>query len=137
MYSGKLVFADQTIALDVVRTGRYDAKHLRLIRYKDAAYGKTLVLLTNHTGLTASTIGTTYRTLYRATTYGRFLEVSGKPLGVSRHDGRLGPAGMRERTTATGLGIPATVGRARRVGWRLSEGCRGTRQFGGGLENCR
>ena len=55
------VIADQTIALDGVRTPRYYPQHLRRIRYKDPASGKNLVFLTNRTGLDALTVCALYK----------------------------------------------------------------------------
>ena len=55
------IIADQTIALDGVRTQRYYPEHLRRIRYKDPQSGKTLVFLTNRTGLDALTVCALYK----------------------------------------------------------------------------
>ena len=55
------ILTDQTIALDgPVSQRRYPA-HLRRIRYRDPASGKTLVLLTNRTDLEACTICNLYK----------------------------------------------------------------------------
>jgi hypothetical protein len=55
------VIADQTIALDGVRTASYYPQHLRRIRYKDSAFGKNLLFLTNRTGLDALTVCVLYK----------------------------------------------------------------------------
>ncbi len=55
------IIADQTIALDGVRTKGYYPQHLRRIRYKDPDSGKNLVFLTNRTGLDALTVCALYK----------------------------------------------------------------------------
>jgi hypothetical protein len=50
------VIADQTIALDGVRTSRDYPVHLRRIRFRDPETAKTLIFLTNQTVLPALTI---------------------------------------------------------------------------------
>lgn len=59
------VIADQTVALDGVRTKLYYPDHLRRIRYQDPESGKTLVFLTNRTGLNALTICALYRSRWQ------------------------------------------------------------------------
>ena len=59
------VIADQTIALDGVRTKLYYPDHLRRIRYKDLQSDKTLVFLTNRTGLDALTICDLYKSRWQ------------------------------------------------------------------------
>ena len=59
------VIADQTIALDGVRTKRYYPDRLRRIRYKDPQSDKTLVFLTNRTGLDALTVCALYQSRWQ------------------------------------------------------------------------
>ena len=55
------IVADQTIALDGPASKRRYPAHLRRIRYRDPARGKTLVFLTNRTDLDALTICDLYK----------------------------------------------------------------------------
>ena len=50
------VIADQTVALDGVRTKRHYPDRLRRIRYRDPQSDNTLVFITNRTGLDAVTV---------------------------------------------------------------------------------
>ena len=59
------VIADQTIALDGVRTKRSYPDRLRRIRYKDPQSDKTLVFLTNRTGLDALTVCALYQSRWQ------------------------------------------------------------------------
>ena len=59
------VIADQTIALDGVRTKRYYPDRLRRIRYQDPQSDKTLVFLTNRTGLDALTVCALYQSRWQ------------------------------------------------------------------------
>ena len=59
------VIADQTVALDGVRTKRLYPDRLRRIRYKDSQSGRTLVFLTNRTGLDALTICDLYKSRWQ------------------------------------------------------------------------
>ena len=59
------VLADQTIALDGPASKRRYPAHLRRIRYRDPASGKTLVFLTNRTDLEALTICDLYKSLWQ------------------------------------------------------------------------
>ncbi len=55
------VICDQTIALNGYYSQRHYPEHLRRIRYKDPESGKTLIFLTNQTGLPALTICALYK----------------------------------------------------------------------------
>ena len=59
------VIADQTIALDGVRTKRHYPERLRRNRYKDPQSDKTLVFLTNRTGLDALTVCGLYKSRWQ------------------------------------------------------------------------
>jgi Domain of unknown function (DUF4372)/Transposase DDE domain len=68
------VICDQRVAL----TGRYPARlypeHLRRIRFKDPASGKTLVLLSNNTALPALTICTLYRNRWQVELFFKWIK---------------------------------------------------------------
>ena len=68
------IIADQTVALDGVRTERYYPAHLRRIRYKDPDSGKTLVFLTNRTGLDALTVCALYTSRWDVELFFRFVK---------------------------------------------------------------
>ena len=68
------VIADQTIALDGVRTKRYYPAHLRRIRYKDPVSGRQLVFLTNRTGLDALTVCELYRSRWTVELFFKFVQ---------------------------------------------------------------
>ena len=55
----------QTIALDGVRTKQHYPERLRRIRYKDPQSDKTLVFLTNRTGLDALTVYALYQSRWQ------------------------------------------------------------------------
>ena len=55
------IICDQTIALDGLQTKRNYPEHLRRIRFRDPATGKTLVFLTNNFALPAATICALYK----------------------------------------------------------------------------
>jgi hypothetical protein len=55
------VICDQTIALNGYKSSRLYPSHLRRIRFREPATEKTLVFLTNRTGLPALTIAALYR----------------------------------------------------------------------------
>ena len=55
------IICDQTIALDGRDSRRYYPDHLRRIRFKDHESGKTLVFMTNHFVLPATTICALYK----------------------------------------------------------------------------
>ena len=59
------VIADQTIALDGVRTKRHYPVRLRRIRYRDPQSDKTLVFITNRTGLDALTVCGLYQSRWQ------------------------------------------------------------------------
>jgi len=50
---GSGIICDQTIALDGAQTKRNDPEHLRRVRFRDPAPGKTLLFITNNFTLTA------------------------------------------------------------------------------------
>lgn len=68
------IIADQTIALDGVRTKHYYPAQLRRIRYKDPASGKTLVFLTNRTGLDALTVCALYKSRWDVELFFKFVK---------------------------------------------------------------
>lgn len=68
------IIADQTVALDGVRTKRYYPAHLRRIRYKDPDSGKTLVFLTNRTGLDALTVCALYKSRWDVELFFKFVK---------------------------------------------------------------
>lgn len=55
------IICDQTIALETFRSHRAYPEHLRRIRFKDPATGKTLIFLTNHFHLEARTVCALYK----------------------------------------------------------------------------
>jgi len=57
----KGVICDQTIALNGFYSRQHYPEHLRRVRFKDPESDKTLVFLTNHTGLPALTICALYK----------------------------------------------------------------------------
>jgi len=59
------VIADQTIALDGVRTSQDYPVHLRRIRFRDPETAKTLIFLTNQTTLPALTICDLYKSRWQ------------------------------------------------------------------------
>ena len=68
------IIADQTVALDGVRSKLYYPAHLRRIRYKDPASGKTLVFLTNRTGLDALTVCALYKSRWDVELFFKFVK---------------------------------------------------------------
>ena len=68
------LIADQTVALDGVRSKRYYPEHLRRIRYKDLATDKTLVFLTNRANLPALTICELYRNRWHVELFFKFVK---------------------------------------------------------------
>jgi hypothetical protein len=68
------VIADQTIALDGVRTSQDYPVHLRRIRFKDAVTGKTLVFLTNQTTLPAATICDLYKARWQVELFFKWIK---------------------------------------------------------------
>jgi IS4 transposase len=68
------VIADQTIALDGVRSRRDYPVHLRRIRFKDPTTGKTLIFLTNQTALPASTICDLYKSRWQVELFFKWIK---------------------------------------------------------------
>jgi hypothetical protein len=68
------VIADQTIALDGVKTGKDYPLHLRRVRFHDAETGKTLVFLTNQTTLPALTICGLYKSRWQVELFFKWIK---------------------------------------------------------------
>ena len=68
------VIADQTIALDGIRSRRDYPVHLRRIRFKDPATGKTLIFLTNQTALPASTVCDLYKSRWQVELFFKWIK---------------------------------------------------------------
>ena len=68
------VLADQTIALDGPASRRRYPAHLRRIRYRDPASGKTLVFLTNRTDLEALTICDLYKSRWQVELFFKWIK---------------------------------------------------------------
>jgi hypothetical protein len=68
------VIADQTIALDGVKTGKDYPVHLRRVRFRDAETRKTLVFLTNHTSLPALTICGLYKSRWQVELFFKWIK---------------------------------------------------------------
>jgi hypothetical protein len=68
------VIADQTIALDGIRSRRDYPVHLRRIRFKDPTTGKTLIFLTNQTALPASTICDLYKSRWQVELFFKWIK---------------------------------------------------------------
>lgn len=68
------VICDQTIALDGFYARTDYAEHLRRIRFKDAASGKTLVFLTNNFLLPATTICTLYKSRWQVELFFKWIK---------------------------------------------------------------
>ena len=68
------VLADQTIALDGPASKRRYPAHLRRIRYRDPASGKTLVFLTNRTDLEALTICDLYKSRWQVELFFKWIK---------------------------------------------------------------
>ena len=68
------LIADQTVALDGVRSKSYYPEHLRRIRYKDPASDKTLVFLTNRANLPALTVCDLYRSRWKVELFFKFVK---------------------------------------------------------------
>jgi hypothetical protein len=68
------LIADQTVALDGVRSKHYYPEHLRRIRYKDPASDKTLVFLTNRANLPALTVCDLYRSRWKVELFFKFVK---------------------------------------------------------------
>jgi hypothetical protein len=68
------VIADQTIALDGVKTSKDYPLHLRRVRFRDAEAGKTLVFLTNHAALPALTICGLYKSRWQVELFFKWIK---------------------------------------------------------------
>jgi len=68
------IICDQTIALDGHYTSRHYPEHLRRIRFRDAASGKTLVFLTNQFGLPAATICALYKSRWQVELFFKWIK---------------------------------------------------------------
>ena len=68
------VIADQTITLDGYYTSRDYPVHLRRIRFRDPKTGKTLVFLTNQTGLPALTICDLYKSRWQVELFFKWIK---------------------------------------------------------------
>ena len=68
------VIADQTIALDGYYSSRDYPEHLRRVRFKDPATGKTLVFLTNQTALPALTICDLYKSRWQVELFFKWIK---------------------------------------------------------------
>jgi len=68
------VIADQTIALDGVKTSRDYPVHLRRVRFRDAEKQKTLVFLTNQTALPALTICGLYKSRWQVELFFKWIK---------------------------------------------------------------
>ena len=68
------VLADHTIALDGPASQRRYPAHLRRIRYRDPASGKTLVFLTNRTDLDALTICDLYKSRWQVELFFKWIK---------------------------------------------------------------
>jgi hypothetical protein len=68
------VQCDQTVVLEGVASHAHYPAHLRRVRYKDPASGKTLIFLTNHWKLPALTIATLYRSRWRVELFFKWIK---------------------------------------------------------------
>jgi transposase len=68
------VIADQTIALDGLRTRRDYPVHLRRIRFHDVEKAKTLIFLTNQTALRALTICDLYKSRWQVELFFKWIK---------------------------------------------------------------
>jgi transposase len=68
------LICDQTIALDGPQTGRDYPEHLRRIRFRDPATGKTLVFLTNQMTLPALTICVLYKSRWEVELFFKWIK---------------------------------------------------------------
>jgi hypothetical protein len=68
------VIADQTIALDGVKTSKDYPMHLRRVRFRDADKQKTLVFLTNQTALPALTICELYKSRWQVELFFKWIK---------------------------------------------------------------
>jgi len=68
------VIADQTIALDGMKTGKDYPLHLRRVRFRDPETRKTLVFLTNQTALPALTICGLYKSRWQVELFFKWIK---------------------------------------------------------------
>ncbi|WP_428484488.1 IS4 family transposase [Rhodopila sp.] len=68
------IVADQTIALDGVRSGQDYPTHMRRVRFKDPATGETLVFLTNQAALPALTICNLYKSRWQVELFFKWIK---------------------------------------------------------------
>ena len=94
------VIADQTIALDGVRTKQHYPDRLRRIRYKDPESEKTLVFLTNRTGLDALTVCALYQSRWQVELFFKWVK---QHLRVKRF------LGVSENAVKTQLWVAVSV----------------------------
>ena len=94
------VIADQTIALDGVQTKEHYPDRLRRIRYKDPQSDKTLVFLTNRTGLDALTVCGLYKSRWQVELFFKWVK---QHLRVKRF------LGVSENTVKSQLWIAVSV----------------------------
>ena len=94
------VIADQTIALDGVRTKQHYPERLRRIRYKDPESEKTLVFLTNRTGLDALTVCALYQSRWQVELFFKWVK---QHLRVKRF------LGVSENAVKTQLWVAVSV----------------------------
>ena len=94
------VIADQTIALDRVRTKQHYPERLRRIRYKDPQSDKTLVFLTNRSGLEALTVCALYQSRWQVELFFKWVK---QHLRVKRF------LGVSENAVKTQLWVAVSV----------------------------
>src|ERR1700737_4113431 len=68
------IICDQIIALDGHYTSRHYPEHLRCIRFRDAESGKTLVFLTNQSGLPAATVCALYKSRWQVELFFKWIK---------------------------------------------------------------
>jgi transposase len=68
------IIADQTIALDGNATRKDYPDHLRRVRFKDRESGKTLVFLTNQSGLPAASICALYKSRWQVELFFKWIK---------------------------------------------------------------
>lgn len=68
------IICDQTIAMDGVQTKRNYPEHLRRVRFRDPASGKTLVFITNNFTLPATTICALYKSRWQVELFFRWIK---------------------------------------------------------------
>ena len=68
------VICDQAIAMNGFYVSKDYPEHLRRIRFKDPASGKTLVFLTNHTTLPALTVAALYKNRWQVELFFKWIK---------------------------------------------------------------